>query len=553
MKKDNKIHYDLDFDLEIVNKYEEREVFDVCDMLDQDFLDPNLPDDFCYEMISHTFKEDPLVKVLTDPVYYQDVEMSRVVVCDYSENVIHVGPKNLSEPIYMPKEDFTSADMVLDYADDIRKGIYREFPDCPMPKPIIPENQYYKPETCYMLETSMALMGAITMDPSYGLQSHLTDYPMCQIEREVGLENLYDLKKRYTHLDAEFFFLPFHDCKDHRKYEGLRYIAMQFNPFHPMAIHFIKSFKWEGMVVSGTYSYRERDIRFLYDVNDTRYRIHSHIWLQSMKGYKFSGAMEVFDMVGNFDFNVLLKYVDKEVFVEPLIIEPMISRGPIKEYPPYSIFGRGNKFQRGVGDISFCPYANFFLEEQGGNVWVSDITDDVTVHCSRFFLTYRGETYKFKKKELQSDHLYFKWYDDKRYKCYVLLKYIGVHQGVVSYQKGREEDNVIIERKESDDPNIFLQEHKVYRFQQVDIKFYSFPRNMSGSIVYDFRMIQLEDAIRMDSSMLHEYWPYLIPYNGDEDKDGSFDLSKDTDLFEIPLDIREQYDKDEGSSVVDLI
>jgi hypothetical protein len=258
-------------------------------------------------MIGQMFKEDPMIKVMTQSLTYQGQEMSRVVVIDYHGKECHLGPKTLSEPIWMPKEDFVAADMVLDYAEDMKNGVFREFPDCPKPRPIIPENQYFKPETEYILERFMGLKGFVYVDPSLGLQTEMANYPMVQLEDDTA--GLLYMKKylRAAQKDEEeresYFFLPYHDVKDKKKYEKIWYVAMQFNPFHPMAIHFIRSFQWEGSRITGTYEYRNKILNFDFDINDQRYRIHSHIWLQVMRGYGISGAIEPYDLVGNFDFN----------------------------------------------------------------------------------------------------------------------------------------------------------------------------------------------------------------------------------------------------------
>jgi len=67
----------------------------------------------------------------------------------------------------------------------------------------------------------------------------------------------------------------------------------------------------------------------------------------------------------------------------------------------------------------------------------------------------------------------------------------------------------------------FVASEKAYKFTFMPIKFFSFPRNMRGTLVSDFRTILLIDAVIMDSSTLHEYWPYLVPYA----KENNLDLT----------------------------
>jgi len=54
---------------------------------------------------------------------------------------------------------------------------------------------------------------------------------------------------------------------------------MQFNPFHPMAYHLVKTIENLGNgKYKGVYEWNLREYDFVFDIQDKRYRIHSDVW-----------------------------------------------------------------------------------------------------------------------------------------------------------------------------------------------------------------------------------------------------------------------------------
>jgi len=89
----------------------------------------------------------------------------------------------------------------------------------------------------------------------------------------------------------------------------------------------------------------------------------------------------------------------------------------------------------------------------------------------------------------------------------------------------------------------FVPGEYAFKFYFTEIKFYSFPRNSRGSLVTDFRTITLQKAIEMDSDVLHEYWPYLVPFNEDiVYDDGKLDYS--VNIEQVTID--EYYRRDDN-------
>jgi len=536
------------------------ELIDLPDFFDPKYMDPELPDDFFYDRIAEVFKNDISIKVLSDPLILEGVEMSKVIVIDFDDNSVHVGPKKLAEPAYVPKEDFVSTNIVLDWLDDFRVGIKRDLPDLPMPRPVIPENQYFKPYQQYFVENFFAMRGAYIADASMGMRLACPDFVYCQIDlKDQDVVKAEEIMVEYdtgvildTELKKPFFFKPYRDIKKKNEiYDKINYVAMQFNPFHPMAVSMIESMIWvTDSKVVGTYRYMERELKFKYDFNDQRYRIHSHIWLQIARGYKFCGALEVYDLVGNFDFNSILKLKDKHTYVEPLIIEPISPQlhynKKTKEYylavtsnkVPYSNLGQGNYFQRGTTEIAYCMYANYTLHDDSKHsVWAIDVTEEVELEKTKLSLKYDGKDYSFRKKELQAEHIFFKWYDDDKFKAYEIVQLTYKGKDYHTYSTAFREYHIRIEELDNF-KEYFVENELAYKFYYVGDKFFSFPRNMNGSLVLDFRTITLQDAVKMDSTTLHEYWPYLVPYTDDCDA-GDEHTNYMFETEEVPLNVLE--------------
>jgi len=513
-------------------------IIDVTDFFNEDLMDPELPQDFMYTQISRMFKEDLELKVMNKVVMYGEQEMSKVCVVSMDDDYIHVGPKEMDPPFYLPKEDFCSTDLMLTWFDRYRDGVREDLPDLPLPHPIIPENQYFRPEYDYFIENYANSLGSVIVDPSVGLLNSGIEIQACRCQDKSSLPSVEDIERLYNvekqsegdeeenKRESLVYFFPYRDLSGDtlKVMEGRNYIAMQFNPFHPMAIHFLEEYRWNKSlhVVKGTYRYRNKIRHFRFDINDQRYRIHSHIWLQIARGYKFSGFMEVFDMVGNFPFNDKMKFLTKDVYVEPLIIEPLASRGRLLiPETPYSYIGCGNYYERGVNKFAVCPYANFLLENKNLDVtWAIDISDLVEMQPGG--MKVHDYFVPMNKKELQSEVFFLRFYDKNKYKVYERVRYMGMvedelesssytemHLFETSFRKYyvRDLEKYYSEFVEGEE------EGRAYKFSFMPVKFYSFPRNSSGSLVIDFRTISLHDAVQMDMSTLHEYWPYLVPFS----------------------------------------
>jgi len=171
-------------------------MIDLHEMLDPNYLEADLPDDFMYNRISRMFKDDPEIKVLRKEIAYNGEELSRVCAVNMNTEFIDIGPKEIKPPIYLPKEDFRSVDLMLDWFDGYRDGRVDELPDLPAPQPIIPENQYFKPQHDYYVENFFNHKGAVIVDPGLGLQGSGIDMNVCKLHDKSGLPTMEELEEQ---------------------------------------------------------------------------------------------------------------------------------------------------------------------------------------------------------------------------------------------------------------------------------------------------------------------------------------------------------------------
>jgi len=232
------------------------------DLVANGFFFDELDMTFLYDSVSVSHKEDPIIKVLSERVYLEDEECSRICMIDPDKDNIHVGLSYQGDMPYTLDEDWTGVNAIFNFCkrNDFRYG-YDEFPDVPIARDPFPENQHSRPYEEYPLERSMISRGVRILDPSIGCYQNLS--------RDHALYTLSD-REDYEEWDHHgFYFSPIID------YDKENVINFQFNPFHPMAIYMIRSAEWRDSVLVGTYEYRKKLIKFSFDLMDRRWRIHS--------------------------------------------------------------------------------------------------------------------------------------------------------------------------------------------------------------------------------------------------------------------------------------
>jgi len=456
---------------------------------------------FLYESVSLSHKEDPCIKVLTEKVYMDDMECSRICMIDPDKDNLHVGLSYQGDMPYELDEDWTGVNAIFQFCkgSDFKYGS-RDFPDVPMARDPFPENQHSRPYEEYPLERSMIARGIRILDPSIGCYQSLS--------RDHVLFTLSERDDYEPWEDEGVYFSPIID------YDKKNVINFQFNPFHPMAIYMIRSAEWRDSVLVGTYEYRKKIISFKFDLNDKRWRIHSEDWRQILPN--LIGALEVFDMVSFFDFANVLKLRTQMRSVEPYVIEPIVCIGKGDPPYPYSYIGPySDSVERGVGKWLRSPYSRYSMEKKSEDQMRKYV--EVT-KLGRYFhidntFSFFGVVYHFKGDLIDSSDLFFR--SVKREKG---------GEPVYYYRAFIEENGKLYNRIKDKSGKLWksLQKGDRYDFMFVECHFSSFPRNTDGSIIYPYNCIALIDAIRAEEEY-HEFLPMFVSLDemvyGDDDRD----------------------------------
>jgi len=108
--------------------------------------------------------------------------------------------------------------------------------------------------------------------------------------------------------------------------KSYKVFALEFNPFHPLALPFIQTYEDDGEVISGTYKWGRRKRDFYFHRNSCRYRLHYETW-GALFGFK-NYYMAIFDLVSNFDLREL------ELFSTPTKVYNFKPRFIVEGYFP---------------------------------------------------------------------------------------------------------------------------------------------------------------------------------------------------------------------------
>jgi len=305
------------------------------DFLDPDFLDEELDDSFFLSMGSR-FDQDKLIHVCDKPFTIGD-QTSGVFHCfDYESGTISAGNREVDEFKYDIVHDFSVTDCVLTWYSSYLGGSDAIFPYVEIAQPVIPENGVFNLKS-YQVQASLMGAGCVLANPTWGEKANCASFgnmvahvPMDALEGQLDPNT------------TDVLFFSYRDYKHEFKGGTAKVIGMQFNPTHPMSIHRIVSYTAVHRKIRGKYRYGTKILDFEYDFTDTRYRLHSDVWI-SILGTPV-GCGECYDFVANFDFVAHLgmessNYRDKVVemnkyqnpqdvnLVEPLFIEPYLTIG----------------------------------------------------------------------------------------------------------------------------------------------------------------------------------------------------------------------------------
>jgi len=340
------------------------------DFFDSDFAEEELSDDLFVEYASR-FQDDPIVYCLKEPLIIQKrksdsgddqdnyLKSSLLHKVDYDSGEILVGPRDSGRLNYEIDHDEGVVDCVLDWYLKYLDGGNYIFPDVPVAFPNFSSRALEKRKS-YYLQAFFLDNGFALYEPSYGEVDVLRTRGQF-----VSLEPSQEGVDKLTDSNRLLFFSKDNDFLDLDKKHNC--VGIQFNPFHPMSIHRVKSLVRESEhVFFGEYEMFGRVKSFRYDFLDTRYRLHSDIWIP-MLALSDPGFYECFDIVGSYDFLDDIRYrlsdtcefihIDEfcvpKTIVEPLFVEPFSTQRVSRRC--YSVIGPWE------GSIDFGYSRDFYV------------------------------------------------------------------------------------------------------------------------------------------------------------------------------------------------
>jgi len=280
-----------------------------------------------------------------------------------------------------------------------------------------------------------------------------------------------------------------------------KFICMQFNPTHPMAIPFIIEVHRTGSVIRGTYQWGRRVRPYYYDLDSDLYRVHSDVWL-SRYGSRYS-YMSCFDMISNYNFyegdmaimldlskakpvsyNSLFMIESYEAGDREGVYSAMTgSRGGNKTYTPAFSYGfDGSETRQKYVDVTDKYYA-FVESGQVKSVSIVKKKNSSVVYTIR----HKDLDYKRRENFVDDDRIFFNYSSSK---------------GLIEVlRKWRESDG---ERR------------TLYRMYVPGGFFFRCPRNKTGSLLMYSGSLTIEQAVelyRENSDVLKPY-AYRMPVYG---------------------------------------
>jgi len=444
------------------------------DFWDMRFCERELPDDF-FDILGESFNEDKCVKLADANYIVGGVETSRLHYMDYTSGEVHVGPKESTPLKYVIHHDEEIVKPVMSWfieTDVLQKK--KDFPMVEIARPIIDRSKV-RPERHYVVQSAFMTKGYYLYNPTVLESKHCGVFGgMVADNPRTSAEEDYDKQK---------IFLSFKDAS-----VGMEdYVAMQFNPYTPFSIRYIKTIEIKDYVATGKYEYGGREYFFRYDLKDKRYRIHSMEW-QAMIGSNID-AYVPYDLVSDHDFIKVFDFfgskdIDYSEFRDNVnrfssfFIEPLMSdRVPEK---PYSFIGPWEgKLQYGVGKEFVLPYLGDRIIDQTSQ---EDMEYEEVTHLTKF-------TYKF----LQIRKFCNQCYDRKSYgsvnecECDKGGKYRRVtYQYTSDFYYSRKPDRVFVKMRSGQ-----------YRFHVFKMRMKNHYTNGKYSLVYSPCYVTLLDAIRL--------------------------------------------------------
>jgi len=478
---------------------DETQALDFKEMCENDFFDSEFPDeelpDWLFQKQAPRFGSDVAISVQKVNPIVGDKEASVYNFYNYDNETIEMGSKYVEPLKYYIDHDITIVDPVLFwYLQYTWKQSEDDFPFVEIADPII-DSQMMKPDKIFMVQAFFMTRGSWLVDPTYSELDQCAKFGgmMSKVPKKMELQ--LDLKGKEV-------FYSYRDCPEEYR-SKCNYVAMQFNPIHPMAYKHIREIEHKFGKYKGKYEWNNKEMHFEYDYFDSRYRIHSDIWQQIVGEHQ---SYQVFDLVSNYDFVPIMniksvkivmnlkadgtyELPDASVQTKPIFIDPYTTtREPMSIYS--AIGPWEGDIRRGVGRHFRVPYltSSFRKAEYHNNY--KDI--------SRMMIFSEEGVLKRKHCDKCED----KYYDDAPCVCEGLEKKekFERYEDIMDFYYMR--DSKVAYAPSNDGDREFI-----YFPGAIE----GYPKNSRGSLIYSLNYLNLMNVFNMKNYIkIFEYAPLTI-------------------------------------------
>lgn len=459
--------------------------------MDREFADEKLPA-YLFDELIENYKSDPCIMILKENNYVEGIEVSKLAYINYEEDTIEVGSKELEDLKYDIVHDKNYGVATMEWM--VRTMMCNEYKDFPMELPcdVHIDRKKKNIETHYQIQSLFMSKGYRLLNPTELERKHCSTYgSMCSNYEERINDEPYNEDTKV--------FISYRDCGNIKR----NYVAMQFNPTHPLSLRMIRKINRRGLRYEGIYEWNGREYVFSYNLEDKRYRIHSDMW-QRLLGF-YVKDYEIFDLVSDHDFidvftstRQLLVTVKEDEFkgsdfvcVEPFVTDRMPDEG-------YSAIGPWEGvINRGVSKMTYVPYLSFPIkcEDVCEYIEVTNLVRDtnnglrVRSHCDKCIMT---KSYAEKRKCECDERLQYKLYPYEN-----MEEYYVIHNPF----------RVFCKYGGKIKPEDFSKSS--YNFMRFEGLLNTYPSNGKESIVYSPQFINLMDVfpIRKWQPKLFEFAP----------------------------------------------
>jgi len=292
-------------------------IFEECDFdevfedgfLDRTYMERDLSDDLIFGWMKERLQdvEGAISFKIPKELKGESATPYGTVTEDRGKIIVNLGCTQVKPPMTEIVPDYEPALIALKwYMTDYHDKPEAEYPFIPVSQPLVPHVAKEKPASTDSIDAMMEKAGALIFSPSYSFaeeREEITYVPLIY-EDKPAMDRMVAARipgKRFLFTSRSNYI--FHWSKSYRV------AALEFNPFHPMAYPYIRSFIDNGVVISGTYKWGRRERPFYFSRTSRKQRFHYEIW-GNMFGYR-NYYLSMFDMVANFDMRDML------IFSEP--------------------------------------------------------------------------------------------------------------------------------------------------------------------------------------------------------------------------------------------